>query len=164
MLGGPLRQAGKPAPGQVSAFCGATGTAQAQYHVAKGGRLVVRSVYHEVAVTVPRASSWTTPAGWRWTPRDSPTRPRRTSPWFKCGTSRATSFSLRHAASRGHQVPRPARHRGRRLAVAGAVPGQHVLGAVPRGQRRDGLARRVEAGGERPGCCCATSMAAARAG
>lgn len=54
VLGGLNRQAGKPAPGQVSVFCGATGTADAQYHVAKGGRLVVRSVYHEVSGESPR--------------------------------------------------------------------------------------------------------------
>jgi len=54
VLGGPLRQAGKPAPGQVSVFCGATGTAQAQYHVAQGGHLVVRSVYHEVSGDSPQ--------------------------------------------------------------------------------------------------------------
>jgi len=54
VLGGPLRQAGKPAPGQVSVFCGATGTAEAQYHVAQGGQLVVRSVYHEVSGDSPQ--------------------------------------------------------------------------------------------------------------
>jgi hypothetical protein len=54
VLGGPLRAAGKPAPGQCSVFCGATGTAQAQYHVARGGRLVVRSVYHEVSGDSPQ--------------------------------------------------------------------------------------------------------------
>ena len=54
MLGGPLLRAGKPAPGQVSVFCGATGTAEAQYHVAQGGRLVVRSVYHEVSGESPQ--------------------------------------------------------------------------------------------------------------
>jgi hypothetical protein len=54
VLGGSLRQAGKPAPGQVSVLCGATGTAEAQYHVARGGRLVVRSVYHEVSGDSPQ--------------------------------------------------------------------------------------------------------------
>ena len=54
VLGGPQRQAGKPAAGQVSLFCGATGTAEAQYHVARGGRLVVRSVYHEVSGDSPQ--------------------------------------------------------------------------------------------------------------
>ena len=54
VLGGPLRQAGKPAPGQVSVYCGATGTADAQYHVARGGRMVVRSVYHEVSGDSPQ--------------------------------------------------------------------------------------------------------------
>jgi hypothetical protein len=54
VLGGPLRQAGKTAPGQVSVFCGATGTAGSQYHVARGGRLVVRSIYHEVSGDSPQ--------------------------------------------------------------------------------------------------------------
>jgi hypothetical protein len=54
VLGGPLCQAGRQAPGQVSVFCGATGTAEAQYHVARGGRLVVRSVYHEVSGDSPQ--------------------------------------------------------------------------------------------------------------
>lgn len=53
VLGGPSRESGKPAPGQVNIYCGATGTAEAQYHVAKGGRLVVRSVYHEVSGESP---------------------------------------------------------------------------------------------------------------
>ena len=54
VVGGPLRRAGKPAPGQVSVLCGATGTAEAQYAVAKGGRLVVRGVYHEVSGESPQ--------------------------------------------------------------------------------------------------------------
>jgi hypothetical protein len=54
VLGGPLRSQGKPALGQVSLLCGATGTAEAQYHVARGGRLVVRAVYHEVSGDSPQ--------------------------------------------------------------------------------------------------------------
>ncbi len=54
VIGGPQRRSGKPAAGQVSVFCGATGTAEAQYHVARGGRLVVRSVYHEVSGESPQ--------------------------------------------------------------------------------------------------------------
>jgi hypothetical protein len=54
VLGGRLRQDGKPAPGQVSVLCGATGTAEAQYAVSKGGRLDVRSVYHEVSGESPQ--------------------------------------------------------------------------------------------------------------
>jgi hypothetical protein len=54
VLGGPLRRTGQTAPGQVSVFCGATGTAEAQYHVGQGGRLVVRSVYHEVSGESPQ--------------------------------------------------------------------------------------------------------------
>ena len=55
VLGGPNRQAGRPAPGQVTVACGATGTAQADYAVAQGGRLVVRSVYHEISGDAPQA-------------------------------------------------------------------------------------------------------------
>ena len=54
VLGGALRQAGQPAPGQVLVLCGATGTSEVQYHVARGGRLVVRSVYHEVDGNSPQ--------------------------------------------------------------------------------------------------------------
>ncbi len=54
VLGGPLCRAGKPAPGQVSVFCGATGTAEEQYGVAQGGRIVVRGVYHEVSGDSPQ--------------------------------------------------------------------------------------------------------------
>ncbi len=45
--GGVLRGQGKAAPGQVSVLCGATGTSQTPYWVEDGGRLLVRSVYHE---------------------------------------------------------------------------------------------------------------------
>lgn len=55
VIGGPLRQAGKPAPGQVSVFCGATGTSDTPYSVEKSGRLLVRSVYHEVSGDAPEA-------------------------------------------------------------------------------------------------------------
>ncbi len=54
VVGGPSRQAGRAAPGQVSVLCGATGTAEAQYSVSKGGRLVVRTVYHEVSGESPQ--------------------------------------------------------------------------------------------------------------
>src|SRR4029077_17407402 len=43
------RRDGQAAPGQVSVFCGATGTSDTPYTVEKGGRLVVRTVYHEVS-------------------------------------------------------------------------------------------------------------------
>jgi hypothetical protein len=49
VVGGPRRRAGEDAPGQVSVFCGATGTSDAPYTVEKGGRLVVRTVYHEIS-------------------------------------------------------------------------------------------------------------------
>ncbi len=50
----PLAAAG-PGPAQVSVLCGATGTAQADYAVENGGRLVVRSVYHEISGDAPQA-------------------------------------------------------------------------------------------------------------
>jgi hypothetical protein len=49
VVGGARRREGKEAPGQTSVFCGATGTSDTPYTVEKGGRLVVRSVYHEVS-------------------------------------------------------------------------------------------------------------------
>jgi len=54
VLGGPKRQAGEAAPGQVSIFTGATGSVDAQYAVARGGRLLVRSVYHEMSNNAPQ--------------------------------------------------------------------------------------------------------------
>jgi len=55
--GGPDRQAGKETPGQVSVLTGATGTSDRQYLVEKGGRLVVRGIYHEVSGNEPQAIS-----------------------------------------------------------------------------------------------------------
>ena len=49
VVGGPLVQDAEHVPSQVSVLCGATGTAQADYAVEKDGRLVVRSVYHEIS-------------------------------------------------------------------------------------------------------------------
>jgi len=40
--------------GQVNVYAGATGTSEAQYSVERGGRLVVRSVYHEVSGKSPQ--------------------------------------------------------------------------------------------------------------
>ncbi len=54
VAGGPRRKAGQPAPGQVSIFAGATGSTDAQYAVTDGGRLVVRSVYHEMSGNAPQ--------------------------------------------------------------------------------------------------------------
>jgi hypothetical protein len=54
VVGGPARQAGRDAPGQVAVLAGATGTAEAQYCVRGGGRLVVRSVYHEMSGQAPQ--------------------------------------------------------------------------------------------------------------
>ena len=41
--------------GQTSILCGATSTGEQMYTVEKGGRLVVRSVYHEVSADTPQA-------------------------------------------------------------------------------------------------------------
>ena len=59
VIGGPDRQAGRDAPGQVSVLTGATGTSDRQYAVEKGGRLVVRGVYHEVSGDEPQAVNLT---------------------------------------------------------------------------------------------------------
>ena len=127
---------GKPAPGQVSVFCGATGTAEAQYHVAQGGRLVVRSVYHEVSGNSPQGilldgAGALTVDTTRFSYRTSP----GSAPGSSAGLQGRLPAHVRHVASGGHQVPGTARHRGRRLAVERAVPGQHVLGDVPGGKR-----------------------------
>jgi len=55
VAGGTRRQAGKAAPGQVSIFTGATGTSDGPYLVEKGGRLLVRSVYHEMSGATAQA-------------------------------------------------------------------------------------------------------------
>jgi hypothetical protein len=62
VLGGPRQRAGQRTEGQVAAYCGATGTANAQYAVEDGGRLVVRSIYHEMSGEAPRGL-WLTDAG-----------------------------------------------------------------------------------------------------
>lgn len=49
VTGGPKLRAGEDASGRVSLFCGATGSAGNFYSVARGGRLVSRSVYHELS-------------------------------------------------------------------------------------------------------------------
>ena len=54
VVGGPKRRAGIPAPGQVTVVAGATGSADAQYAVEQGGRLVVRSIYHEMSGDAPQ--------------------------------------------------------------------------------------------------------------
>ena len=54
VVGGPKLQAGEMPAGQVSIFAGATGSTDAQYTIAKGGRLLVRSVYHEMSGDAPR--------------------------------------------------------------------------------------------------------------
>lgn len=53
-VGGVKRAAGEDAPGQITVLCGATGSADAQYAVEKGGRLVVRGVYHEMSGDAPQ--------------------------------------------------------------------------------------------------------------
>jgi hypothetical protein len=80
VLGGPALVAEKPATGQVSVFCGATGTAEAQYHVARGGRLVVRSVYHEVSGDSPQGillddAGWLSVDATRFSYKTSPEKP-----------------------------------------------------------------------------------------
>lgn len=55
VVGDPERRVGVKTPGQVSVLCGATGTSEAHYSVENGGRLVVRSVYHEVSGDSPQA-------------------------------------------------------------------------------------------------------------
>ena len=55
VVGGRARREGRAAPGQVSVFCGATGTSDRPYTVEKGGRLVVRTVYHEMSGDTPQA-------------------------------------------------------------------------------------------------------------
>ncbi len=55
VVGGPQRRQGKPTAGQVSVLCGATGTSEYPYTVEKGGRLLVRTVYHEISGDAPQA-------------------------------------------------------------------------------------------------------------
>jgi hypothetical protein len=55
VVGGPARREGRAAPGQVAVFCGATGTSDRPYTVEQGGRLVVRTVYHEMSGEAPQA-------------------------------------------------------------------------------------------------------------
>jgi hypothetical protein len=54
VVGGKKLAAGKPAPGQITVLCGATGSADAQYAVEQGGKLVVRGVYHEMSGDAPQ--------------------------------------------------------------------------------------------------------------
>ena len=80
VVGSAARRAGKDAPGQVSVLAGATGSADAQYSVRGGGRLVVRSVYHEMSGDAPQgvglddAGSLAIDAT-RFSYKTSPTRP-----------------------------------------------------------------------------------------
>jgi hypothetical protein len=53
--GGLARRQGRAAPGQVAVFCGATGTSDRPYTVEHGGRLLVRTVYHEMSGNTPQA-------------------------------------------------------------------------------------------------------------
>jgi hypothetical protein len=55
VIGGTRRRVGKSASGQVSVFCGAAGTSDTPYTVEKSGRLVVRTVYHEINGDSPQA-------------------------------------------------------------------------------------------------------------
>jgi hypothetical protein len=51
VVGGPQLQSGATTPGQISLLTAASQTAQRQYNVVRGGRLVARSVYHERSTT-----------------------------------------------------------------------------------------------------------------
>jgi len=99
VVGGPLRQVGKPAPGQVSVLCGATGTAEAQYYVSRGGRLVVRSVYHEVSGESPQgilldASGSLSVDATRFSYKTSPERPLVQLKDFRCDFALLTGMLL----------------------------------------------------------------------
>ena len=54
VVGGPNQKAGRTAKGQTVIYCGATGSTDAQYTITDGGRLVVRSVYHEISAAAPQ--------------------------------------------------------------------------------------------------------------
>jgi len=54
VVGGPNQKAGKSTPGQTAIYAGATGSTDAQYTITDGGRLVVRSVYHEMSGAAPQ--------------------------------------------------------------------------------------------------------------
>ncbi len=54
VIGGPHAQTGETVKNQVNIYAGATGSADAQYAVSRGGRLVVRSVYHEMSADSPQ--------------------------------------------------------------------------------------------------------------
>jgi hypothetical protein len=55
VTGGKGTARGAKTESRTLVFCGATGTSEKQYVVEKGGRLVVRSVYHEVSGKSPQA-------------------------------------------------------------------------------------------------------------
>ena len=48
VTGGGGQRSGRDSEGQNSVFCGATGSSDSPYMVEKGGRLIVRTVYHEL--------------------------------------------------------------------------------------------------------------------
>lgn len=54
VIGGPNQRIGKDTRGQVCIYAGATGSTDAQYTISDGGRLVVRSVYHEISSEAPQ--------------------------------------------------------------------------------------------------------------
>ena len=54
VVGGPLAEKGEAPTGQATVYTGATGTADAQYSVVKGGQLLVRGVYHEMDRAAPQ--------------------------------------------------------------------------------------------------------------
>ena len=54
VVGGINQKAGKSTKGQNCIYAGATGSTDAQYTITDGGRLVVRSVYHEISEDAPQ--------------------------------------------------------------------------------------------------------------
>ena len=58
VTGGAGQQSGRDSKGQNTVFCGASGSSDSPYTIEKGGKLLVRSVYHELdesASAVPTA-------------------------------------------------------------------------------------------------------------
>ncbi|MBI3921733.1 MAG: hypothetical protein HY318_09985 [Armatimonadetes bacterium] len=99
VVGGQQLQSGKPTRGQVSLYCGATGTSDAQYTVEKGGRLVVRSVYHEMSGDAPQGillnnSGSLTIDATRFSYKTAPDKPLIKTEAFKGDLMLATSLLL----------------------------------------------------------------------
>jgi hypothetical protein len=63
VVGDPSRRAREAPAGHTAVLTGATGTADTQYSVSRGGRLLVRGVYHELSDPTPRAIRLTDSGG-----------------------------------------------------------------------------------------------------